>query len=321
MKLKKTVLIITIVSTISLLFGCSFFSNKGTLSLSLTDAPIADSKDVEGVFITITKIQYNLNGEWIDDTNFESPQTYNLLDLTNGTVEPLSNVVIDSGKVSQIRFLLDSAQDGKKTASISSNCYIIIDSDGTAERDGIIEKNDNKYPLFVPSGDQTGYKAVGEFIIPSNGTVEITADFDVRKSVIKKGNIDSHDYSLKPTIRLIANNQAGSIKGSFSFNNIEEYNTYTIFAYESGEYNENELSQEGDNPTYFENAISSSQVVLSEEGNNYILPFLAQGNYDLIITGVDDSNNYHILDDLNYTNIEVESEKDSIENISISIPL
>ena len=56
-------------------------------------------------------------------------------------------------------------------------------------------------PLFVPSGGQTGYKAIGHFEVSVNGTVEVTADFDVRKAVVVAGS----SYILKPTIKLIVN--------------------------------------------------------------------------------------------------------------------
>jgi hypothetical protein len=39
----------------------------------------------------------------------------------------------------------------------------------------------------------------------------VTADFDVRKSIVKAGA--SGKYILKPTIRLVVDNQAGCIKG------------------------------------------------------------------------------------------------------------
>src|SRR3989339_132287 len=105
-KLHRIFLIVTgIVLVTVLMIGCSMAADDpGTIRLSLTDAPIADAKDVEGVFITISSIEYNLNGAWIEDTGFEGPQEFNLLDLTGGTVAPLTNTVISAGEVTQIRF-------------------------------------------------------------------------------------------------------------------------------------------------------------------------------------------------------------------------
>ena len=58
---------------------------------------------------------------------------FNLLELTNGEISPLSTVSISSGHVSQIRFLLDAELDdaeAPKSSGGTSGCYIVIDSDG-----------------------------------------------------------------------------------------------------------------------------------------------------------------------------------------------
>ncbi len=302
-KLRRTVIVVLgVVLVTALVMGCSLASNDtGTIKLSLTDAPIADSESVEGVFITISSIEYNLNDTWIEDTGFEGPQKFNLLELTGGTVAPLSNTLISAGEVTQIRFMLDAQEDGADQEDNPAN-YIVFDSRGAA--DGIIDENDVIYELFVPSGSQTGYKAVGTFTVPSNGVVEITADFDVRKSVVKKGEKD--EYLLKPTIRLIVNNQAGTIDGNFIVTGVT-YDAYTIFVYADGTYTDSEAptGTEEDNFVAFENAISSAAVDTTEGA--YILPFLAAGTYDLIIVGVDGDGSYTVLDSTTYSDIVVEA--------------
>jgi hypothetical protein len=68
-----------------------------------------------------------------------------------------------------------------------------------------IEFADNSTePLFVPSGNETGYKAIGQFEVNVNGAVEVTADFDVSEAVVVAGS----SCILKPTIKLIVNDQS-----------------------------------------------------------------------------------------------------------------
>lgn len=64
-------------------------------------------------------------------------------------------------------------------------------------------------PLFVPSGNETGYKAIGQFTVPSNGTVVVTADFNVGQAVV----VTNSFYILQPTITmtLTVNSQGGGI--------------------------------------------------------------------------------------------------------------
>ncbi len=292
------------------LAGCSLFGGgSGSISLSLTDAPITDAEDVEGVFITIDSISYHLDDAWIDDTSFSGPQQFNLLELTGGVVAPLSDMVIDAGVVTQIRFNLAVSEDGE-AGSADPASYIAIDPDGTADGD---PSDDEKHELFIPSGDQTGYKANGPFTVPSNGTVEITADFDIRKSVTLTGG---GKYILQPTIRLIVNNQAGEITGSFAYDETDPtYTDYVIFVYADGEWDSTTES------TDFPGAVTSSGPADSDDDtvlDTYVLPFLAAGTYDLVVAGVAADGTYTVVDDTSYVDIVVEADSVTTENIDIA---
>ena len=157
----------------------------GTLKLYLSDAPM-DIENVTGVYITINEIQYHLDGQWITCEEFEGPKTYNLLELTEGNSALLGELTLPAGYYAQIRFMLDIAE--KASSRANPGCYIEFADNSTQ-------------PLFAPSGGKTGYKAIGYFEVPVNGTVEVTADFDVRKAVVVAGS----SYILKPTIKLIVN--------------------------------------------------------------------------------------------------------------------
>jgi len=158
---------------------------------------------------------------------------------------------------------------------------------------------------------------VGSFTIPSNGEVEITADFDVRKSVVKRGSKD--EYILKPTIRLIVNNQAGTIDGSFTAIG-SPFTAFTVFAYEDGVYTDSEAPTGTEDPetfVAFENAVSSAAVDITD--GTYILPFLAAGTYDLIVVGVGDDGSYTVIDSTTYGDILVEAETTTNRDISLTI--
>ena len=158
---------------------------RGTLKLSLTDAP-PDAKNITGVYITIDEIQYHLGNQWITCEEFEGPRIYDLLELTGRNSTLLGEFTLPVGHYTQIRFMLDIPEMGQDP--YNPGCYIKFADNSTS-------------PLFVPSGNATGYKGVGQFTVPENGTVQVTADFDVRKAVHLA---DSH-YILKPTIKLIVN--------------------------------------------------------------------------------------------------------------------
>jgi hypothetical protein len=160
-------------------------TGTGTLKLYLSDAPI-DTENVTAVNITIQEIQYHLNGEWITCEEFAGNQTYDLLELTGGNITLLGDFTLPAGNYTQIRFILDIPEMGSHP--VSPGCCIEFDGNSTE-------------PLFFPSGGETGYKAIGRFEVPVNGTVEVTADFDVREAVVVANSF----YILKPTIKLIVN--------------------------------------------------------------------------------------------------------------------
>jgi len=162
----------------------------GTLKLYLCDAPL-DTENVTGVYITINEIQYHRDGEWSTFEEFEGPQIYDLLELTGGNSALLGELTLPAGNYTQIRFMLDIPEKGPQP--VNPGCYIEF-SDNSTE------------PLFVPSGGQSGYKATGRFEVTANATVEVTADFDVRKPGAV--HVANSRYILNPTIKLIVNDQS-----------------------------------------------------------------------------------------------------------------
>ncbi|MFO7755237.1 MAG: DUF4382 domain-containing protein [Bacteroidales bacterium] len=243
--------------------GCEKEGNTGTLNLSITDAPI-DNADVTGVWLNITEIQYHMSdGEWYTFEGFEGPKEFNLLELTNGVSELLGSFEMEAGTYTQLRFMLDAPVMGNMPHN-NPGCYIEF-ADGSTEQ------------LFVPSGHQSGWKAVGAFHVPANGTVDITADFDARKSVIETG---MGSYILKPTIRLMADNQAGKISGGIT--NIPEGTDIVVFAYEDDTYDASEADEPAtDTIPRFPNAVTSG---IADDEGSYHLVYLAPITYDLVIT-------------------------------------
>jgi hypothetical protein len=162
----------------------------GTLKLYLSDAPL-DAENVTGVYITINEIQYHRDGQWTTCEEFKVPKAYNLLELTDGNSALLGELKLPVGNYTQIRFMLDIPEKGPRPTN--PGCYIKF-ADNSTE------------PLFVPSGGESGYKATGRFEVAANETVEVTADFDVRKPGAV--HVAGSRYILNPTIKLIVNDQS-----------------------------------------------------------------------------------------------------------------
>jgi hypothetical protein len=169
-----------------------------------------------------------------------------------------------------------------------------IDDDGDDSTDPVQE------PLFVPSAGQSGYKAQvqgedGSFTVPANGEVAITADFDVRQALVKTGgpNSPNQRYILKPVLHLIVEDQAGSIEGSIT--NEAGADSLAVFAYEDGDFTSDEAADPGEEESRFQNAVTSAAATDTNgdgELDSYILPFLAEGTYDLVVAQYESDGTY-----------------------------
>jgi len=240
----------------------------GTVNLSITDAPIVDEDNVTAVFITVREIQYHGPDGWSTLSDFNtSLNPINLLDFQNGVSLALSKSTLPAGKYTQVRFLLEAEEESKAPKS-NTGCFIQFDGD----------RNET---LYVPSGSKSGFKTVGNFEVPANGKVNITADFDVRKSITVSNN--KSVYKLKPTIRIVVEHQAGEIKGTVS--NLNPANTYVMYAYQAAR-NVDSVSEASED---FMNAVTSAK--LNSDGS-YTLAFIAEGDYDLIIAEYDLNGDY-----------------------------
>lgn len=265
----------------------------GTLNLELTDAPI-DQSDITGVWITIEGLEYHKqNNEWATFDEYEGPKEVNLLELSDGMTEMLGSFEMEAGQYNQLRFIVEAPKRGEETPS-NPGAYLEYENGDTDT-------------LFIPSGGQTGYKAVGAFTVPVNGSVDLTADFDARKSVVKGGV--SGIYILKPTIRLVVDNEAGSIAGSVT--NLPGDGDVNIYAYEDEEYEASEADDPEAEETRFPNAVTSDMV----EEETYKLWHLAPMTYDLIVTHQIDGEFQAVLDTIE--DVAVESKKTTTENIDL----
>lgn len=275
MHTKRIGILIAVASLLVVLFGCTM-GDTGTIQLSITDAPIVDDDSVTGVYVTFEGVEYNRNGEWEQMNGFDGPRTIDLLSLTRGNSELLGLLTLPAGTYEQIRFIVSAVDEGTGTPS-NAETWISRDDNATYD-DGVDD------PLFVPSGAQTGYKAQAEepFDVAANATVEITADFDLRRAVVELGSTGT--YILKPVLRLVVENQAGSISGDVTNNT---GNDLVVFAYEDGTFTASEADDPStDDGSRYPNAVVSALIDATEDPD-YVLAFLSAGTYDLVIAQYD----------------------------------
>lgn len=188
-------------------FSCSDDENSGDTTgrfvVKLTDAPFPYEL-VSEANVTIFKIDAR-NKSMVGDESeagdagspfvvlMEEEVEVNLLDLTNGVTETLVNQDFPAGDYDLIRIYVTGVN--------------VVLTDGTT------------YDLQVPSGEQTGIKVfVTPGITVQGGlTAELLLDFDVSRSFIPLGNLNSVDgitgFNFKPVIKASNVSTTGTLGG------------------------------------------------------------------------------------------------------------
>jgi hypothetical protein len=148
------------------------------LKLSMTDAP----GDYDSVIINIKSVEVKTNNGTYD---YQYSKSLNLLDLVNGKDTILVDQTIPTGRISQIRLILE-------------------------ETGNYLYKDGARFDLNTPSALQSGLKLNLQQELVQGITYTVKLDFDVAKSVVETGN---GTYILKPVIRILTDAITGGIRG------------------------------------------------------------------------------------------------------------
>lgn len=254
----------------------------GSVSMNITDAPATDFSNVTVAF---TEIRLKPeDGEWISFP-LEGFETINMLDLQEGVSEPLiTNKEVLAGRYTGLRLIVD--EDVRKS-------YVKFESTG-----------DTEYTLAVPSGQQSGLKLQGNFIVAADTSTSFTVDFDVSKAIVDpQGAGAPADYFLRPALRLVDNSKVGSIVGEVDYALINSTrsaddggeNTLancdyegSIYVYSGADVEPTELNvNDPDNGPL-------SRVPVASEGESspypYTVAFLTEGTYTVSYSCQTDNN-------------------------------
>ncbi len=253
--------------------ACSEEKATGKLSLYLTDAPI-DAENIEAVVLSVIRVEAHGPAGWTTVSEFDPPLQINLLDYQNGSAYFLTENIFPAGTYKEVRLILNAPQQNGAPVS-NPGCYLQY-------------TDQTKTPIYVPSGAQTGYKAKGSFTLPPAGTVAVTLDFDLRKSIVKAGQ--SGIFLLKPVIRLVANQNASMIRGTISLP--ETYSKLVAYAYPAGTFSPDEAANPQEGMARFPNATTSATVA---QNGTFTLSFLEAGTYHLIFAAFDETGEFNSL--------------------------
>jgi hypothetical protein len=166
-------------------------ASTGRLSIGITDAPVDGAT---AVVVKFTAIELKPAGGSVINIPLDPAPSLDLLELAGGSSRDLlSDREVPAGQYEWIRLLIDAQQN-------TPSSYIDL-ADG------------QRFPLYVPSGSESGLKLIRGFDVAVGSASDFTIDFDLRKSVIAPPG-QSPNYILKPVLRLVDNLRVGTLTGT-----------------------------------------------------------------------------------------------------------
>ena len=138
-------------------------SDTGRLSLGVTDAPVDEASSVVVQFSGVAFKRAGAAPELVQNLT-PSPRQLDLLQYQGGRAALLlDGVTLPAGDYQWIRLIVDNEPDVRDS-------YIVLTGGEECE-------------LRVPSGAESGLKLNRGFTLPADGSVALTIDFDLRKSI------------------------------------------------------------------------------------------------------------------------------------------
>ncbi len=239
---------------------------QGTVEFQITDAPIDDA-NVKSVVVTVADVK--VDGQSISGF---TKQTIDLKAYQDGNTKLLGSQLMDAKSYSKMVLVLDLDADAQGNVP---GCYVLT-SDMT------------KYKLKSNTTGKAEVAVNQSWSAVKNTTTKVIMDFDLRKSIrysddaIVKYSFVSDD-NLNASVRAIAKERSGSIKGSYSNDSQSNPEKIIVFAYKKGTFNAStETQAQGSDGIQFKNAVTSAEVKESLSGNVFTLSYLPEGDYELV---------------------------------------
>jgi hypothetical protein len=153
----------------------------------MTDGPVDDATEVVVKFTGVELMRANGELVTIDTPN----GTMDLLKLQNGVTKDLITAqTLPAGDYQWMRLKVSATQN-------VPDSYIKTSMGGM-------------YPLYIPSGFETGLKLQRGFTVAAGGHTKLVVDFDLRKSVTAPPG-QAPNYMMRPALRLMDQMQVGKL--------------------------------------------------------------------------------------------------------------
>ena len=273
----------------------------GFLSLGISDGPVHSALNV---CIEFDSIELKQSGESATTLiELDPVEKIDLLQFQGANAMPVVlNQELPAGQYEWMRLGVNAVRGANGGAGHTGEPDNTV-CDGEASY--IVWNDGTSANLYVPSGENNGLKLVSGYTVPVNDTVSLTAEFDLGKSITDPPG-QGPDVLLRPTIKLVNNNEVGTLTGQVANTFAEAGNCApSVFVYDDG-FTPNPINDSDDDPVA--TALVEAQDQLDESVQwHYTVGFLLAGEYEVAFT-CDDGENFEPVDGYPATIVEGEIE-------------
>jgi hypothetical protein len=236
----------------------------GQLSLAVTDAPVDDASSVVVQFRGVAFKRAGSAPEIIQNLP-SAPRQLDLLQYQEGRAALLlDGTSLPAGDYEWIRLIVDN-ETGVRDS------YVVL-------------RGGEECELRVPSGSESGLKLNRGFTLPADGSVALTIDFDLRKSIHappgQRGSAGActQGYLMRPTLRIVDDANVGAIAGHVDAELVTEGCLPKVYVFSGADVTPN------DDPL----VVASVPIVNGSTSYAYRASFLPPGAYTAAFTCDDD---------------------------------
>jgi hypothetical protein len=273
--MRKTLSAVTISAVLGLAAcsGGGGGNETGRLSLAVTDAPVDEASSV---VIQFSGVAFKRAGAEREDVQnlTPSPRQLDLLQYQGGQAALLlDGVTLPAGDYEWVRLIVDN-ESGVRDS------YIVLSGGEECE-------------LLVPSGAESGLKLNRGFTLPADGSVALTIDFDLRKSIHappgQSGAAEActQGYLMRPTLRIVDNADVGAIAGQVASELVTEQCMPKVYVFSGAGVVPDDI-EEADGADADALAVAGVAVENGSTAFSYRAAFLPPGPYTVAFTCDDD---------------------------------
>jgi hypothetical protein len=259
--------------------------NVGYLNLSVSDAPI---KDATKVCVRFDGVELkHADSDDRETIDFDDPVVVNLLAHQGADSHPIvTGAEVPAGRYEWIRLKVQAerglgggANDGDPT---SETC------DDATENSYLVRSSSETYNLYIPSGSQRGLQLIKDIVIAANRTGDYMAEWDLGKSFNSPpGQLP--DVMMKPVVKLVANNEVGTLAGQVADELIALESCDAEFAQSVYVFDDGVTPNPFDDPFAADDAVATGLVEQQDMGDGsmqwrYEIGFLLTGSYEVAYT-------------------------------------